>query len=236
MLVIVRLIHSSHPPNPASARPEAIWPRPPISNAAPTFISTPGDRRHLHPSRLVPDQANLATSRKPTSSRDWTLPICSRASVGQDRVGHIAEHDNIQAGDDLSGVAQSCETVDGGSTDGLVYPFDFPDPYVLTVGTTTFAYATNSVEGNIQIIESVISPIRPPSGTPTPAGELGGTQRDLGAGGASDRGALRPLLHGVGGQGSSPMHFGRLGVESSRTVRRFVNRPIRVSTDLGWLD
>lgn len=69
-------------------------------------------------------------------------------------VGHIAEHDNIQAGDDLSGVAQSCETVDGGSTDGLVYPFDFPDPYVLTVGTTTFAYATNSVEGNIQIIES----------------------------------------------------------------------------------
>ena len=69
-------------------------------------------------------------------------------------VGHIAAHDNSQAGMDLSGVAQSCESVDGGNTDGLVYPFDFPDPFVLTVGTTTYAYATNSVEGNIQIIES----------------------------------------------------------------------------------
>ena len=44
--------------------------------------------------------------------------------------------------------------MDGGNTDGLAYPFDFPDPFVLTVGGTYFAYATNSVEGNIQIIQS----------------------------------------------------------------------------------
>ena len=38
--------------------------------------------------------------------------------------------------------------------DGLAYPFDFPDPFVLMVGGTYYAYATNSVEGNIQIIQS----------------------------------------------------------------------------------
>ena len=37
---------------------------------------------------------------------------------------------------------------------GLVYPFDFPDPDVIVVGRTYFAYATNSVAGDIQIIES----------------------------------------------------------------------------------
>ena len=69
-------------------------------------------------------------------------------------LAQIADHNNAQAGMDLSGVSPSCETVDGGNTDGLVYPFDFPDPFVLTVGGTYFAYATNSVEGNIQIIQS----------------------------------------------------------------------------------
>ena len=37
---------------------------------------------------------------------------------------------------------------------GLVYPFDFPDPSVILVGQTYYAYATNSVAGNIQIITS----------------------------------------------------------------------------------
>jgi hypothetical protein len=69
-------------------------------------------------------------------------------------LAQIATHDNAQAGMDLSGVSASCETVDGGNSDGLVYPFDFPDPFVLTVGGTYYAYATNSVEGNIQIIQS----------------------------------------------------------------------------------
>jgi beta-xylosidase len=36
----------------------------------------------------------------------------------------------------------------------LVYPFDFPDPVVILVGQTYYAYATNSVAGNIQIIDS----------------------------------------------------------------------------------
>ena len=72
----------------------------------------------------------------------------------QQAYGQIAAHDNDQAASDLSGVSGACLTVDGSSSDGLVYPFDFPDPFVLRVGGDYFAYGTNSVGGNIQIIES----------------------------------------------------------------------------------
>jgi hypothetical protein len=59
-----------------------------------------------------------------------------------------------QAAADLTAVSGPCAQVAGGSANGLVYPFDFPDPAVLVAGNTTYAYATNSVAGNIQIIES----------------------------------------------------------------------------------
>ncbi len=49
--------------------------------------------------------------------------------------------------------APSCELLAGGRS-GASYPFDFPDPFVLTVGGTYYAFGTNSVAGNIQIIES----------------------------------------------------------------------------------
>ncbi|MGD0880272.1 MAG: glycoside hydrolase family 43 protein [Acidimicrobiales bacterium] len=63
-------------------------------------------------------------------------------------------HDNLQAADDLQSVSSSCLELSDGTNAGLVYPFDFPDPDVLEVGSTYYAYATNSVAGNIQIIES----------------------------------------------------------------------------------
>lgn len=66
----------------------------------------------------------------------------------------LSENNNQQAGQDISAVAGPCDTLSGESNAGLVYPFDFPDPDVLLVGNTYFAYATNSVAGNIQIIES----------------------------------------------------------------------------------
>jgi hypothetical protein len=66
----------------------------------------------------------------------------------------IAVSNNDAAISDLSGVSSACLSVDKGDNDGLVYPFDFPDPFVLRVGAVYFAYATNSVGGNIQIIES----------------------------------------------------------------------------------
>ena len=66
----------------------------------------------------------------------------------------IAAHHSNQAAQDISAVSAACVTLAGGDSAGLVYPFDFPDPDVLVVGGTYFAYATNSVAGNIQIIES----------------------------------------------------------------------------------
>ena len=55
---------------------------------------------------------------------------------------------------DISTVSGSCTQLAGGANAGLVYPFDFPDPDVILVGQTYYAYATNSVAGNIQMISS----------------------------------------------------------------------------------
>ena len=54
----------------------------------------------------------------------------------------------------INGASAPCLSVEGGAGAGLVYPFDFPDPYVLNVNGTYYAYATNSAAGNIQIITS----------------------------------------------------------------------------------
>jgi hypothetical protein len=54
----------------------------------------------------------------------------------------------------ISAVARPCQNLQGTSSGGPAYPFDFPDPDVLDVAGTYFAYATNSAGGNIQIIES----------------------------------------------------------------------------------
>jgi hypothetical protein len=66
----------------------------------------------------------------------------------------IAGQNNQLAAEDISAVSSACSTLAGTSQGGLAYPFDFPDPDVILVDGTYFAYATNSVAGNIQIIES----------------------------------------------------------------------------------
>jgi Glycosyl hydrolases family 43 len=81
-----------------------------------------------------------------------TLQTCLGGLQGAYK--QIAADNSILATDDIAVVSAACLSLDGGSNDGLVYPFDFPDPFVLRVGSTYFAYGTNSTEGNIQIIES----------------------------------------------------------------------------------
>ena len=66
----------------------------------------------------------------------------------------IAALNNAQAAKDITAVSGACTQLAGGADTGLVYPFDFPDPSVIVVGQTAYAYATNSVAGNIQIIAS----------------------------------------------------------------------------------
>jgi Glycosyl hydrolases family 43 len=67
----------------------------------------------------------------------------------------ITAQNNAQAAKDITSVSGACTQLAGGANAGLVYPFDFPDPSVILVGQTYYAYATNSVAGNIQIIASV---------------------------------------------------------------------------------
>jgi hypothetical protein len=81
-----------------------------------------------------------------------TLQSCLNGVKGA--LQQISANDNSEASNDLAAVSGACMTLDGGSNGGLVYPFDFPDPFVLRVGGTYFAYATNSAEGNIQIVQS----------------------------------------------------------------------------------
>jgi beta-xylosidase len=66
----------------------------------------------------------------------------------------IDDHDSTAATAAISGVSTACQALRGGAGSGLVYPFDFPDPDVLNVAGTYYAYGTNSIEGNIGIIES----------------------------------------------------------------------------------
>src|ERR1700693_2954640 len=72
----------------------------------------------------------------------------------QNALSAIKSNNNAQATTDISAVSSACTQLEGGTSSGLVYPFDFPDPYVMVVGSSYYAYATNSVSGNIQIIES----------------------------------------------------------------------------------
>ncbi len=72
----------------------------------------------------------------------------------QNALGALRSGNNAQATKDISGVSTDCTQLEGGAAAGLVYPYDFPDPDVTRVGSTYYAYATNSVSGNIQIIES----------------------------------------------------------------------------------
>lgn len=43
-----------------------------------------------------------------------------------------------------------------GATNPPVHPYDFPDPHVITVGDTYFAYGTNGPTGNIQILSPTV--------------------------------------------------------------------------------
>jgi hypothetical protein len=72
----------------------------------------------------------------------------------QEALFSISGHNNAAAAAAISAVSGPCASLDGGANAGLVYPFDFPDPDVVRFGQTFYAYATNSVAGNIQIISS----------------------------------------------------------------------------------
>lgn len=54
----------------------------------------------------------------------------------------------------LSSVSGPCQRVAGAQTGGPTYPFDFADPFVVRVGTTYYAFGTNSASGHVQVMRS----------------------------------------------------------------------------------
>ncbi len=72
----------------------------------------------------------------------------------QNALTQIKDQNSTQAARAITSVSGACTQLAGGTDTGLVYPFDFPDPDVILAGHTYYAYATNSVAGNIQVIAS----------------------------------------------------------------------------------
>ncbi len=106
-------------------------------------------------SQLAATNSSLATTNVHAFLQGASIDTLQTCLGGvQNALGQISANDNSKAAKDISAVSAPCSALDGGTTAGLVYPFDFPDPDVILVGQTYFAYATNSVAGNIQIIES----------------------------------------------------------------------------------
>jgi hypothetical protein len=109
--------------------------------------------------------ATLAQTSGVVSSLSRAHAVLAQLNVGittldtclggvENAVKQIDANDNGQAARDISSVSGPCGALDHTTDVGLVYPFDFPDPDVIVVGQTYYAYATNSVAGNIQIIAS----------------------------------------------------------------------------------
>jgi hypothetical protein len=100
-------------------------------------------------------ESSLSSTNAVVAQRNVSITTLDTCLGGvENALNQIAAKDNAKAEQDISSVSGSCVALDHTAGDGLVYPFDFPDPDVIVVGRTYYAYATNSVAGNIQIIAS----------------------------------------------------------------------------------
>ncbi len=106
-------------------------------------------------SQLTTTNASLSATDTQADAEDANISTLHTCLGGvQSALQAITGKDNAEAAKDISAVSGPCTELAGGASHGLVYPFDFPDPDVIAVGSTYYAYATNSVVGNIQIAES----------------------------------------------------------------------------------
>jgi hypothetical protein len=105
--------------------------------------------------QLATTNASLQATNSQADVEDANISTLHTCLGGvQSALQAITTKDNAQAAKDISLVSGPCTVLAGGASHGLVYPFDFPDPDVITVGHAYYAYATNSVAGDIQIAES----------------------------------------------------------------------------------
>lgn len=128
------------------------------TNARVSSASTVRDARRLETARAEDEIVSTEQSLK-SASQTGVLQALDLATLhaclnGVSNAITDIGGSNLQgAVDAITAASSSCLTLDG-SGGGLVYPFDFPDPFVMTVGNEYYAFGTNSAAGNIQILES----------------------------------------------------------------------------------
>ena len=133
--------------------------------------------------RLANERGNLATHRREQQRAQTTLAAATTAQQRAAKVLTVAQHSSAAAGSELAsvqtcvrgintatiqsaaanpaaatdalrGAQAACTEVRASEGDNAAYPFDFGDPSVLRDGDTFYAYATNSVAGNVPTIRS----------------------------------------------------------------------------------
>ena len=125
-----------------------------LSSAKADLASTQGALASAN-TNLASTQSNLANANTGLYLQGTAISALNTCLSGiEQALNQIAVGNQSGALHSISGVAGSCQTTQGVGKGGPVYPFDFPDPDVLRVGTTYYAYATNSATGNVQAIRS----------------------------------------------------------------------------------
>jgi hypothetical protein len=125
-----------------------------LSTAKADLASTQGDLASAD-DNLASTQSNLANANTGLYFQGAAISALNACLGGVEQaLNQIAVGNQSGALHSISGVAGNCQTAQGEGKGGPVYPFDFPDPDVLRVGTTYYAYATNSATGNVQAIQS----------------------------------------------------------------------------------
>jgi len=108
----------------------------------------------------VEGELALAEQRLAQAQQGFNLSKLDLATLGtcisgvQRAIGELQSGQQQAAIAVIAGVASPCESLQGTTPGGPVFPFDFPDPDVIDVAGTYFAYGTNAAGGNIQIIQS----------------------------------------------------------------------------------
>ncbi len=123
---------------------------------------------HASSASLERHRAAVATTSDEITSTERNLSTASRTEFFQtldlaaldtclggvsNATSDVAAANVTGAVQSINAVSSSCLALDG-SRGGPVYPFDFPDPFVLPFDNQYYAFATNSVAGNVQIIDS----------------------------------------------------------------------------------
>jgi len=106
-------------------------------------------------SYLASTQTSLANANTGLVLQGTAITTLNTCLAGVEKaLNQLSVGDQSGAVTSISKVASSCQVLQGQGKGGPVFPFDFPDPDVIRVGTTYYGYATNSATGNVQMIQS----------------------------------------------------------------------------------